>query len=133
MIAGSLAEGDLADLGDNDCGNQDFGMLCDNGGEVLGVRSVVEAFKPCGGVEDVCFHRCLSDFSADGCLEFTITFAVEFERSVAFEKSDEFCSCHDGEDLDVVLFDFELESLARSEGKLLTDFLRDYDLVFGGK
>jgi hypothetical protein len=75
----------------------------------------------------------LSDFSADGCLEFTITFVLEFKGSIAFEESDEVFSCYDGEDYDVVLFDFELESLARSEGKLLTDFLRDYDLVFGGK
>jgi hypothetical protein len=120
----ALLEGDFADFGDDDCGNDQLRQFEEDGAEVNSVRAVFEAFEPRGGVEDVGLHD-------PGSLELAIRFPFELQRLVAFEVSDELLRGKNGADFDFAVLFRELEALAGFEVHGFPDLFWDNDLVFG--
>lgn len=124
LLLRSLLEDDLADFGDDDCGDDQVGQLAEDWGEVAGVGAVIEALDPCGSVEKVGGHgACGSDFA--------ILFPFEHEWLGFAEKTDELVGSQDGADFDLAVLLDELEALAGFEIHGFSDFFGDDNLKFG--
>ena len=52
----ALLESDLPNLGHHDTGDDEIRELAEDWGEMTGVRAVVEAFEPGGGIKNVGRH-----------------------------------------------------------------------------